>query len=361
MQRRSFIKKAGLGLVSTGAALAAPAVHAQQSLRWRMATSYSTSLHAHHGAAVRFTELVKQLSGGKFTITLHHAGELMPAFEVLDGVQGGAVECVFTAPYYFVGKDETFALGSGIPFGLNSRQMTAWMFDGNGRKLMRDFYRDYNVINFPMGNTGTQMGGWFRHEINDVTDLQGLKIRIPGLAGEVFQRMGAVPQQIPGSDIYTSLEKGTIDAAEWVGPLDDSKLGLNKVAPHYYYPGWWEGSAQVDLFVNTSAYESLSEENKAIIDAASAAAHITMQSIYDARNPLALKELVAGGAKLHRFSRAIMDRSFKESMALFDDISARNPKWKKVYEDFSTFRRDQTLWFKFAEGSFDQYMHTQKL
>ena len=359
MQRRSFIKKAGLGFASTAAVVSAPIVHAQQTLRWRMATSYNTSLHAHHGAATRFTELVDQMSGGKFTISLHHAGELMPAFGVLDGVQNGTVECVYTAPYYFVGKDETFALGSGIPFGLNTRQMTAWMFDGNGLDLMREFYRNYNIINFPMGNTNAQMGGWFRKEVNTLEDLQGLKIRIPGLAGQVFERLGAVPQQIPGSDIYTSLEKGTIDAAEWVGPLDDQKLGLNKVAPHYYYPGWWEGSAQVDLFVNTDAWDTLSPENQAIIEAASAVGHLTMQSIYDNRNPQALKELVAGGAQLHRFSKPIMDSSFKKSMALFDEISARNPNWKKVYDDFSKFRADQNSWFKFTEGSFDSYMQMQ--
>lgn len=360
MQRRTFMKKAGIGLASA-AALGAPAVQAQTTLRWRMATSYSTSLLAHHTAAERFTKLVSEMSGGKFTISLHHAGELMPAFGVLDGVQNGTVQCCFTAPYYFVGKDETFGLGSGIPFGLNSRQMTAWMFQGNGLKLMREFYKKYNIINFPMGNTGTQMGGWFRKQIDTVDDLKGLKIRIPGLAGEVFERLGAVPQQIPGSDIYTSLERGTIDAAEWVGPLDDMKLGLNKVAPNYYYPGWWEGSAQVDLFVNTEAFEQLPDEYKAIIEAASAVGHITMQAVYDAENPQALKQLVAGGAKLHRFSKPIMDASFTASMDLFEDISARNENWKTVYEDFKKFRTDQNLWFKFAEGSFDQYMHTQKL
>ena len=359
MQRRSFIKQAGLGLTATAAAIAVPAVHAQPTLRWRMATSYSTSLHAHYGSEQRFTQLVEQMSGGKFTITLHHAGELMPAFGVLDGVQNGTVECVHTAPYYFVGKDETFGIGSGIPFGLNTRQMNAWMFDGNGLDLMREFYRNYNIINFPMGNTNAQMGGWFRKEVQAVEDLQGLKIRIPGMAGEVFQRMGAVPQQIPGSDIYTSLEKGTIDAAEWVGPLDDQKLGLNKVAPYYYYPGWWEGSAQVDLFVNTKAWESLSAENQAIIQAASAVGHLAMQTIYDNRNPQALKELVGGGTQLRRFSKPIMDRSFKESMQLFDEISGRNPNWKKVYADFAKFRADQNSWFKFAEGSFDSYMQMQ--
>jgi TRAP-type mannitol/chloroaromatic compound transport system substrate-binding protein len=360
MQRRSFIKKATVGSVAASA-LAAPAVHAQPSIRWRMATSFNNGLPAHHGAATRFTELVKAMSGGKFTISLHHGGELMPAFGVVDGVQNATVEAAYTNSYYFVGKDETFAIGTGIPFGLNARQMTAWMHEGNGLKLMREFYRKYNIINFPMGNTGTQMGGWYRKEINTLDDLKGLKIRIAGLAGQVFERLGAVPQQIPGSDVYTSLEKGTIDAAEWSVPLDDLRMGLNKVAQHYYFPGWWEGSAQCDLFVNTQAYESLPEEYKAILEAAAAASHILFMSIYDARNPQALKEIVASGTKLHRFPKPVMDACFKESMALFDEISNRNPDWKKIYEDFSSFRANENLWFRFAEGSFDQYMQAQKL
>ncbi|NYT64531.1 TRAP transporter substrate-binding protein DctP [Alcaligenaceae bacterium] len=359
MQRRSFLKKAGAGLVASSA-IAAPAVHAQTSIRWRLATSFNTSLPAHHTAATKFTELVSSMSGGKFTISLHHAGELMPAFGVLDGVENGTVEGAYTNAYYFVGKNETFGLGTGLPFGLNSRQMTAWMYDGNGLDLMREFYRKYNIISFPMGNTGTQMGGWYRKEINTLDDLKGLKIRIPGLAGMVFERLGAVPQQIPGSDVYTSLEKGTIDAAEWSGPLDDLRMGLNKVAPHYYYPGWWEGCAQVDLFFNTDAYDKLPQEYKSILEAASAVGHIKFQSIYDARNPQALKEIVASGTKLHRFPKPVMDASFAESMALFDEISARNPDWKKIYDDFSTFRANENLWFRFAEGSFDQYMQSQK-
>ena len=186
------------------------------------------------------------MSGGKFEISTHAAGELMPAFGVVDGVQQGSIEMAQTAPYYFFGKDETFALGCAIPFGLNSRQMTAWMYEGNGLKLMREFYAKYNIINFPAGNTGAQMGGWFRKEIKSTQDLKGLKFRIGGFAGKVIERMGGVPQNLPGGEIYTGLEKGTIDAAEWVGPYDDQKLGFYKVAPFYYYPGWWEGGTQLD-------------------------------------------------------------------------------------------------------------------
>jgi TRAP-type mannitol/chloroaromatic compound transport system substrate-binding protein len=305
--------------------------------------------------------MVSDMTGGKFQISTHAAGELMPAFGVVDGVQNGTVEIAHTACYYFFGKDECFALGCAIPFGLNSRQMTAWMYDGNGLKLMREFFRNYNVISFPGGNTGTQMGGWYRKEIKSVADMKGLKLRIGGFAGKVIERMGGVPQNIPGGEIYQALEKGTIDAAEWVGPYDDLKLGFNKVAPNYYYPGWWEGGPQLDILVNIKAYDGLTPEYKAIVENAAAYAHTEMQAKYDSKNPAALRTLVGGGTKLFRFPKEVMDTAFKESMGLYSDISAKNPGWKKIYDDYSAFRREQNLWFRFAEASFDDFMQAQKL
>jgi TRAP-type mannitol/chloroaromatic compound transport system substrate-binding protein len=301
------------------------------------------------------------MTGGKFQITVHAGGELMPPFGVVDGVQNGTVECCHTVPYYFFGKDETFAIGGAIPFGLNSRQMTAWMQEGNGMKLMREFYKNYNIINFAAGNTGAQMAGWFRKELKSVADIKGLKMRIGGFAGKVLERLGGVPQNIPGGEIYQSLEKGTIDAAEWVGPYDDQKLGFNKVAPFYYYPGWWEGGPQIDVFINQKAYDTLSAEYKAIVESAAAYAHTDMQAKYDAKNPAALKQLVAGGSKLFRFPKDVLDAAFKESMALYSDLSGKNPNWKKVYDDYAAFRRDQNLWFRFAESGFDDFMQSQKL
>jgi TRAP-type mannitol/chloroaromatic compound transport system substrate-binding protein len=337
MDRRSIIKQAGIaGILAAGAA---PAVHAQQAIRWRLASSFPKSLDTIFGGAEVFAQKVKALSGGKFDISVHAAGELMPAFGVVDSVQQGAVEAAHTAPYYFFGKDETFAIGGAIPFGLNSRQMSAWTFEGNGLKLMREFYAKYNMISFPCGNTGAQMGGWFRKEMKSAADLKGLKFRIGGFAGKVVERMGGVPQNIPGGDIYPALEKGTIDAAEWIGPYDDQKLGFNKVAPYYYYPGWWEGGLQLDLYINQKAYDALSAENKAIVEAASAYAHVEMQAKYDLKNPNALKQ----------------------SMALYDELSAKNENWRKVYADYSKFRSDQNLWFRFTEATFDRFMQSQKL
>jgi TRAP-type mannitol/chloroaromatic compound transport system substrate-binding protein len=359
MERRSFVRGAGLaGVLAAGMA---PAVHAQATIRWRMASSFPKSLDTIYGGGEVFAKKVSEMTGGKFQITVHAGGELMPPFGVVDGVQNGTVECCHTVPYYFFGKDETFAIGGAIPFGLNSRQMTAWMQEGNGMKLMREFYKNYNIINFAAGNTGAQMAGWFRKELKSVADIKGLKMRIGGFAGKVLERLGGVPQNIPGGEIYQSLEKGTIDAAEWVGPYDDQKLGFNKVAPFYYYPGWWEGGPQIDVFINQKSYDSLSAEYKAIVESAAAFAHTDMQAKYDAKNPAALKQLVAGGSKLFRFPKDILEASFKESMALYSDLSGKNPNWKKVYEDYAAFRRDQNLWFRFAEAGFDDFMQSQKL
>ena len=360
MERRSFVRHAGLaGVLAAGAAPAV--VHAQAQVRWRLASSFPKSLDTIFGAADVFAKKISEMTGGKFQISVHAGGEIVPALQVVDAVQGGTVEIAHTAPYYFFGKDETFALGCAIPFGLNSRQMTAWMVEGNGLKLMREFYRNYNIVNFLGGNTGAQMGGWYRKEIKGVADMKGLKIRIGGFAGRVMERLGAVPQQIAGGEIYSALEKGTIDAAEWVGPYDDQKLGFNKVAPNYYYPGWWEGGPQLDFFINSKAWDALSAEYKAVVEAASAMAHIDMQAKYDAKNPGALKQLVGSGTKLFRFPKDVMDASFKESMAIYAEISAKNPNWKKVYEDYANFRRDQNLWFRFAEAGFDDFMQAQKL
>ncbi|MDT7836435.1 TRAP transporter substrate-binding protein [Aquabacterium sp. OR-4] len=360
MERRSFVRSAGLaGILAAGAAPAV--VQAQAQIRWRLASSFPKSLDTIYGGADEFAKKVGELTGGKFQISVHSAGELMPAFGVVDGVQNGTVEACHTVPYYFFGKDEAFALGAAIPFGMNSRQMTAWMLEGNGLKLMREFYAQYNIISFPCGNTGAQMAGWYRKEVKSAADVKGLKFRIGGFAGKVLERMGGVPQNIPGGEIYQSLEKGTIDAAEWIGPYDDQKLGFNKVAPYYAYPAWWEGGPQIDLFVNQKAYAALSAEYKAVVECAATYAHVDMQAKYDGKNPGALKQLVANGTKLYRLPKDVMELAFKESMALYSELSGKNPNWKKIYADFSNFRRDQNLWFRFAESGFDDFMQSQKL
>ncbi|MES2945486.1 MAG: TRAP transporter substrate-binding protein [Pseudomonadota bacterium] len=360
MDRRSLIKNAGIaGVLAAGVA---PAVHAQAAVRWRLASSFPKSLDTIYGGAEVFANAVKAMSGGKFEISVHAGGELMPAFGVVDGVQNATVEMCHTVPYYFYGKNPAFALGSAIPFGLNARQMTAWMKHGNGRKLMNELYAKYNMFSLAGGNTGTQMGGWFRKEIKTPADFKGLKMRLGGgLVGEVMTKLGAVPQSIPGGEIYQALEKGTIDAAEWVGPYDDQKLGFNKVAPFYYYPGWWEGGPEVDFFINQKAFDGLSSEYKAIVEAASVVAASDMLAKYDALNPTALKQLVAAKTKVLPFSQPVLEASFKASMEVFAANDEKSPEWKKIYADLRAFQRDQVLWFRFAENRFDNFMATQKL
>ncbi len=359
MDRRSLIKQAGIaGVLAAGVA---PAVHAQASIRWRLASSFPKSLDTIYGAAEIFAKQVSAMTGGKFQISVAAPGEIVPAFGVDDAVRNGTVEMAHTAPYYFVGKNEAFAFGTAIPFGLNSRQITGWYMEGNGMKLMREFYAGYNIVNFIGGNTGAQMGGFWRKPIKSLADMKGLKMRIGGFGGRVMERIGLVPQMIPGGEIYQALEKGTIDAAEWVGPYDDEKLGLAKVAPNYAYPGFWEGGAQLEFWINNKAFESLSDDYKAIVEAAASHAATEMQARYDARNPAAIKRMVASGTKLFRFPKQVMDAAFKASQDLYAEISGKNPAFKKIHDDYMAFRRDSNLWFRFAESTFDSFMQAQKL
>ncbi|MFN3986472.1 MAG: TRAP transporter substrate-binding protein [Rhodocyclaceae bacterium] len=360
MERRKFLKGAGIaGVLASGTAPAI--VMAQENIRWRLASSFPKVLDTIYGAAEVFAKNVSEATDGKFQISAHAAGELVPAFGVTDAVEQGTVECAHTAPYYFFGKDETFAIDCAIPFGMNSRQLTAWFYDGNGMKLMREFYAQYNIVNFPMGNTGAQMGGWYRKEIKSVADINGMKMRIGGFGGRVLAKLGAVPQNIPGGEIYQALERGTIDSTEWVGPYDDLKFGFHKVAPFYYYPGWWEGSAQLSLYINDKAWNSLSPQYQSVVRQAASDAHVTMQAMYDARNPGALKQLIAEGAKLSRLPRDVMDAAFKARNEVYAELNESNPNWRKVYADYEAFMRDQFQWFALAEGSYDQYMAAQKL
>jgi len=356
MKRRSFLKKAGVALAA-GAAAAPAVVRAQSpAVSWRMALSWPKSLDTLYGGADFIARRVSDATGGKFNIKIFAAGEIVGGLQVLDAVQNGTVEAGHTANYYFFGKDPTFAFAAAIPFGMNTRQQGAWMRHGGGLELMREFFREYNCVNFPAGNTGAQMGGWFRKEIKTVADLKGLKMRIGGTAGLVLAKLGVVPQQIAGGDIYPALEKGTIDAAEWVGPYDDEKLGFFKVAKNYYYPAWWEGGTELDMLVNVKAWESLPKEYQAILEAAAADAHDWVLTKYDASNPAALKRLVANGVKLQPFSNDIMAACYRTSKEVYDDIASKNAKFRKVYEPWSRFRDEQVQWFSIAESRYDNFM-----
>jgi TRAP-type mannitol/chloroaromatic compound transport system substrate-binding protein len=276
--------------------------------------------------------------------------------QAADAVTNGSVEMCQTASYYYVGKDPTFALACAFPFGLNTRMQNSWLYQHGGTKMLDEFYSKFKFVAFPAGNTTCQMGGWFRKEIKDVADLNGLKMRIAGLAGRVLSKLGVVPQQIAGGEIYPALEKGTVDAAEWVGPYDDEKLGFQKVAPFYYYPGWWEGGTAIHHFINIDKWNSLPKNYQQVVRSASDTANITMTAKYDAENPGAVRRLVAGGAQLRPFTQPVLDACYKSSNEVYAEISASNPEFKKIYDNIIAFRSDQYLWWQVAEYAYDSYM-----
>src|SRR5262250_2875217 len=355
MKRRQFLKAAGLGMA--GSALAAPAIaQSMPELKWRLTASWPKSLDTLYGAAEHMAKRIAELSENKFQIQVFAAGEIVPGLQVLDAVQNGTVEMGHTGSYYYFGKDPAFTFGTALPFGLNTRQQEAWQFQGGGMELLNDFFKTYNCWGMPTGNTTCQMGGWFRREIKSLDDMRGLKFRVGGFAGRILSKLGVVPQQLAAGDIFPALEKGTIDAAEWVGPYDDEKLGFVKIAKYYYYPGWWEGGAQGCNFINLDKWNELTPTYKSIIRAATALQHEWQLAKYDAENPAALKRLVAEGAQLRPFPPAVMEAALNATVELYREISADNPSFKKVWESIRAFRNEEYLWWQIAEYSYDTYL-----
>ncbi|HEY1058631.1 MAG TPA: TRAP transporter substrate-binding protein [Limnobacter sp.] len=357
MKRRDFLTSAMGASAAVGASVVSGAAQAANlpSVKWRLASSFPKSLDAIWTAAPQLAQRVAQLTDGKFDIRPFAAGEIVPGLQVADAVQNATVEVGHTASYYYVGKDATFAFDTTLPFGMTSRQQNAWMYSGGGLQLMREFFKGYNMTSFPGGNTGTQMGGWWRKELKSLADLKGLKVRIPGFGGKIMAALGAVPQTIAGGDIYPSLEKGTIDAAEWVGPYDDEKLGFQKVARFYYYPGFWEPSAMLSFFVNLDAWNKLPKTYQVAFEVAAAEVNLTMQAAYDAKNPAALGRLLKSGAQLRIFPRDLLDAAYVEAEKLYAQECKSNPRFKKVFESWNRFRNDQANWFRVAENAMATY------
>ncbi len=355
MKRRAFLKTAAVG--AAAGAIASPAIaQSMPEVKWRVTSSFPKSLDTIYGASEVLSKAVAEATDNRFQIQVFAAGEIVPGLQAADAVSNNTVEMCHTASYYYVGKDPTFAFGTAVPFGLNSRQQNAWFYHGGGQDLLNAFYAKHNIFSLPGGNTGCQMGGWFRKEIKNVADMQGVKMRIGGFAGQVMQKLGVIPQQIAGGDIYPALEKGTIDAAEWVGPYDDEKLGFNKVAPFYYYPGWWEGGASLHFFINKAKWESLPKTYQALLTSAAAHANVDMQAKYDARNPAALKRLVGSGAQLRPFPADVMEACLKAANEVYAETSSKNAEFKKIYDAMAPFRSDQYLWWQIAEYNMDTFM-----
>jgi TRAP-type mannitol/chloroaromatic compound transport system substrate-binding protein len=355
MNRRKLLKAAGLAAAST--AISAPAIaQSAPSLKWRLTTSFPKTLDTLYGACEMLAKGVADLSENKFQIQVHAPNEIVPPFQVFDAVANSTVEMGNSASYYYIGKDLAFAFGTAVPFGFNTRQMNAWLAHGGGLDLLNELYKPFGIYGIPFGNTTAQMGGWFRKEIKTVSDLSGLKFRVGGLAGQVLSKLGVVPQQLPPGDIYPALEKGTIDAAEWIGPYDDEKLGFLKVAPYYYYPGWWEGCANGFIFINSAKWAELPKLYQDMITIVSAQVAADLTSKYDARNAVSIKRLVAAGAQLRPFSTDILDASYKATTELFAEISAKNEKFKKLNDSVTAFRNEQYQWHQVCEYTYDSYM-----
>lgn len=359
MRRRGVLGHAGLaGILASGCA---PAVLAQPVIRWRLATACHHSLDAVYSGTEQFARQLGQLSGGRLQVTLLPVDDPVAPLSLLEALQAGEIDALHAVPSHFVGIDECFALDSAVPFGLNSRQMNTWQLEGNGLKLLRDFYAQYQIVNFPMGNSGAQMGGWFRRELESPADLSELRMQMGGLGARVLQSLGALPQQLPMSELVGALERGQLDAVEWVGPHDDRKLGLSRVARYYYYPGWWEGSAQLSLYCNAKAWRALPPDLKGMVELAAQSVHAGIQARYDVLNPIALKQVVAAGVRVKAFPKSVLDAAFKASNALCADLSRRNPAWRRIYADYSAFRREQNLWHRLPEAHFDRYLQSVRL
>ncbi|MCV2448032.1 TRAP transporter substrate-binding protein [Paracoccus sp. DMF] len=361
--RRGFLTRATVGgaAAAAGTALAAPAIAQEMpEIKWRLTSSFPKSLDTIYGAADELSRRLKEATGGKFVIQPFAAGELVPALQAADAVSEGSVEVCHTVGYYYFGKDPTWALGSAVPFSLSARGMNAWAYHGGGTDLYNEFLADKNIHALPGGNTGVQMGGWFRKEIKTVDDLKGLKFRVGGFAGSILERLGVVPQQLAGGDIYPALEKGTLDATEFVGPYDDQKLGFVKVAPYYYYPGWWEGGPTVHFMFNKTAWESLPENYKSLVTSICQGVDADMLQKYDYKNPTAIKQLVAEGAQLRPFSPEILEACFEAANAVYTELDGSNPGFKKIWDSIKAFRHDYYTWTQIAEYNYDTFMMRQR-
>ena len=355
MKRRQFLQAAGVGLAVS--AIAKPATaQSNPEIKWRLTSSFPKSLDTTYGGAEVFAKQVADLTDNKFQIQIFAASEIVPGLQAFDAASNGTVEMAHSVSYYYVGKDPTFAIAASVPFGLNARQQNAWLYQNGGNELFNEFFKKYNIYALPLGNTGTQMGGFFRKEVKTVADLNGLKFRIGGIAVQVLQKLGTVPQQLAGSDIYPALEKGVIDAAEWIGPYDDEKLGFAKVAKFYYYPGWWEGGPSLHLFINLAKWNELPKSYQAAVLNASTYANTWMLARYDVQNPGALKRLVAGGVQLRPFPTEVMEACLVAARQLYAEISAKNADFKKIIDLMTSFRDEEYQWWQVAEYTYDTFM-----
>ena len=361
MKRRDFLKNAGAGAAAGAGITAAPFVHAAPPrLRWRMATSWPVSLDTIYGGAQHVAKRVGELTGGRFQIRPYAGGEVVGGLQVLDAVSNGTVEMGHTASYYYIGKTPSLAFDTTLPFGFTARQHYAWQMQAGGNDLLnKEVFSQFNIMTLPAGNTGCQMGGWFRNPVPDLKALNGIKMRIPGFGGQIMARMGVNVQNLAAAEIYPALERGVIGATEWIGPYDDEKLGFYRVAKYYYAPSWWEPSTQLSLYISRKAWDSLPKEYQQAVQAAAAEANQDMLSKYDARNPEALKRLLDKGVKLETYGNDIMKTAQGHARDIYSELSQKDKTWRKVFEHWDKFRKTQWAWFNANEMRFSEFAFNQ--
>ena len=353
MQRRIVLA----AVISAPVALATPAIaQSLPEIRWRLTSSFPRTLDITYSTSEYMCRMVSEITDGRFRITPFPAGELVPGLQAMDAVSSGSVEMAHTGGLFFTGKNSALAFSTTVPFMLNVRQQHAWFYHGGGNELLNGVYKDFDIHAMPCGNTGNQMGGWFRKEIRTAEDLRGLKFRVAGLAGNVMAKVGVVPQQIAPGDIYPALERGTIDGVEYIGPYDDAKLGFNKVARYYYYPGWGEGGAVFHAFVNLPKFQALPAAYRAAIETACTAATTWMLAQYDWKNVEALYRLVADGVQLRAYPNEVIDTLHRATQEVFAELSAANPKFKELLESQVAFRDRHYAYHQVSDYAFDTMM-----
>jgi len=360
MKRRDLL--GGAGLAALGAGLAgcngtAPAAGdtaaAQPVRHWKMVTTWPANFPGLGTGAAQLAERITAASGGRIVVRVHAAGELVPPFEVFDAVSRGTAEMGHGAAYYWKGKAEAAPFFCTVPFGLNAQEMNGWLYNGGGLELWRELYAPFNLVPFPAGNTGVQTAGWFNREIRTLADLAGLKMRIPGLGGEVIARIGATPVNLPGGELFTALQSGAIDAAEWVGPYNDLAFGLHRVAKFCYYPGWQEPGPTLECIVNKEAFDALPDDLKAIVDTCCRAVNDSMLAEYTARNQQALEQLInEHGVEFRPLPADVMDALRAATDEVLAEITSRDPFARRVHESLTTFRRQAGAWHRLSEVAF---------
>jgi TRAP-type mannitol/chloroaromatic compound transport system substrate-binding protein len=364
MERRQFLKLASMGALGAAALAACSSGDPEldeaaqdetlPELDWQIATSWPTSLDTIYGGATTFADRVSAMTGGRFMMTAQPGGEVVPALEILQNVETNSIDAGHTASYYYVGLDPTTAFGTAVPFGLTARQQNAWLYEAGGLELLQEFYAErFNAIQFPAGNTGVQMGGWFNVEINSLADLQGLVMRIPGLGGQVMTELGVTVQVIAGGEIFQALQTGTVDAAEWVGPYDDIVLGFQDVTDFYYHPGWWEPGPALEVQIPLDGWNELPEVYQEIIKTAAFEANTTMMARYDAQNPEAFQEILNNSeVQVLPFPDDVMEAAADAANEINESNAAGNDDFASIFEHWSAFREQVHPWFAIAETSY---------